>query len=110
IFQTLLLKNIRANSVVCSIPCGMMADLLTLNLPGTVEELRFVGIDLDATVFQLAQDLAKKLGCRVPCSFFQKNAWELEFKNEFDLITTNGLNIYEEDDSRVVALYRGLHQ
>lgn len=110
IFQTLLLKNIHTNSVVCSLPCGMMADLLGLKLPGSVGELRFVGIDLDATVFQLAQGLAKELGCTVPCTFFQKNAWELEFKNEFDLITTNGLNIYEKDDSRVVALYRGLYQ
>ncbi len=110
IFQNLLIKNIRANSVVCSIPCGMMADLLTLKLPDTIKELRFVGIDLDETVFQLAKDLAKELGCTVPCKFFQQNAWDLEFKNEFDLITTNGLNIYEKDDSRVVALYRGLYQ
>lgn len=110
IFQNLLLKNIHANSVVCSIPCGMMADLLSLKLPGHIGTLRFVGIDLDATVFQLARDLAKELGCTVPCTFFKKNAWELEFKDEFDVITTNGLNIYEKEDSRVVSLYRGLYR
>lgn len=110
IFQNLLQKHIKTNSVVCSVPCGMMADLLSLKLPGEVHEIRFVGIDLDATVFKLSQDLAKELGCKVPCTFFQRNAWEMEFKNEFDIITTNGLNIYEKNDSRVVALYRGLHQ
>lgn len=109
IFQSLLLKNSHATAVICSIPCGMMADLLSLKFPDSVGELRFIGIDLDATVFPLAQDLAKQLRCTVPCSFFQKNAWELEFENEFDLITTNGLNIYEKDDSRVVALYRKLY-
>jgi len=109
IFQSLLLENIHAKSVVCSIPCGMMADLLTLKLPNKIGELQFVGIDLDATVFQLAEGLAEELNCTVPCIFLQKNAWELEFKNEFDLITTNGLNIYEKEDSRVVELYRVLY-
>lgn len=108
IFQTLLLKYIQSHFSVCSIPCGMMADLLTLKLPKNLTDLQFVGIDLDAHVFQLAKGLAKNLNCTVPCVFFQKDAWQLDFKNEFDLITTNGLNIYEKDDSRVVALYREL--
>ncbi|MDR3491732.1 MAG: hypothetical protein P4M12_06775, partial [Gammaproteobacteria bacterium] len=47
IFQPLLTKHMTSNSVVCSIPCGMMADLLTLQLPENIKEIRFVGIDLD---------------------------------------------------------------
>jgi SAM-dependent methyltransferase len=86
----------------------MMADLLTLNIPGKINEVRFVGIDLDATVFDLAKALAKQLKVRASCEFFQQDAWDLNVKEKFDLITTNGLNIYEKDDSRVVALYRGM--
>lgn len=109
IFQTLLTKHIQANSVVCSLPCGMMADLLTLKLPEQMNEVRFVGIDIDSTVFDLAKDLAKQLQVGSRCDFFNKNAWDLDIENEFDVITTNGLNIYEKDDNRVIALYRGMH-
>jgi SAM-dependent methyltransferase len=108
IFQELLIKNIKSNSVVCSIPCGMMADLLTLELPENVKEVRFVGIDLDETVIGLAKELKQQ--CKSPhqCDFFQQDAWNLEFKDKFDIITSNGLNIYEKEDSRVVALYRAM--
>lgn len=108
IFQSLLTRYIQSHSVVCSLPCGMMADLLTLELPGEVGEVRFVGIDLDATVFDLAKALAEQLKVRASCEFFQQDAWNLEATEKFDLITTNGLNIYENDDSKVVALYRGM--
>jgi len=110
IFQSLLMKHIQSNSVVCSLPCGMMADLLTLNLPETISEVRFVGIDLDSTVFDLAKALAKQLSVRTHCEFFKKDAWNLNTENEFDVITSNGLNIYESDDSKVVALYKGMYR
>lgn len=108
IFQTLLAKHIKSKSAVCSIPCGTMADLLTLKLEDSVSEIRFVGIDLDTTAFELAKDLAKQMKVGSHCEFFKKDAWNLGIENEFDVITSNGLNIYEKDDSRVVALYRGL--
>lgn len=110
IFQQLLIDAIQSHSVVCSVPCGMMADLLTLELPEKVQEVRFVGIDFDGMVFQLAQDLAKQVKCGHQCDFFKKDAWALGVSNQYDVVTTNGLNIYEKDDDRVVALYKGLHE
>lgn len=110
IFQSLLTQHIQSHSVVCSLPCGMMADLLTLNLPEHVSEIRLVGIDLDAAVFDLAKALAKQLNVRNKYEFFKKDAWDLNIEKEFDIITSNGLNIYEKDDSKVVALYRGMYR
>ncbi len=110
IFQSLLMKHIQSNSVVCSLPCGMMADLLTLNLSGEIAEVRFVGIDLDKAVFDLAKGLAAQLNVRTHCEFFQKDAWDLGIENEFDVIASNGLNIYEKDDSKVVTFYKGMYR
>jgi len=106
IFQTLLEKQIKSNNIVCSIPCGMMADLLNLDVPADVKDIHFVGIDLDETAFQLAKDLAQATQQRASCAFFKKDAWNLGIHNEYDIITPNGLNIYEPNDSRVVALYQ----
>lgn len=111
IFQTLLSDSIQSNSVVCSVPCGMMADLLTLKLPKEVEEVRFVGIDLDGAVFDLAKALAQQFNVRNHFEFFKRDAWKIgeEFKEKFNVITSNGLNIYESDNSKVVALYQGMY-
>lgn len=110
IFQSLLQKNIQSNTVTCSVPCGVMADLLTLDLPETVENVRFIGIDLDQASLDLAQDMATSKGKKQSCQFFRENAWDLASNHpaEFDLITTNGLNIYEADDDKVIDLYKAL--
>lgn len=110
IFQSLLQKNIQSNTVTCSIPCGVMADLLTLDLPETVNNVRFVGIDLDQISLDLAQEMAKTKGKNQFCRFFRENAWDLAANHpaEFDVITTNGLNIYEADDDKVTDLYSTL--
>lgn len=111
IFQSLLQKNIQSNTVICSVPCGVMADLLTLKLPETIENVRYIGIDLDQASLDLAQDMAKSKGKSQSCLFFKENAWELASNHlaEFDLITTNGLNIYEADDNKVTDLYRAFY-
>ena len=35
-----------------------------------------------------------------------RDAWNLRITNEYDLITSNGLNIYEPDDGKVIDLYK----
>jgi hypothetical protein len=37
------------------------------------------------------------------------DAWSLPFKNELDLISSNGLTFYVADDDRVVDLFKGFH-
>lgn len=108
IFQMLLSKYIKSKSAICSLPCGMMADLLTLDVAQEINEVCFVGIDLDADIFDLAKDLAKELKVRAKYDFVCKDAWNLNIYNEFDVLTSNGLNLYESDDTRVVSLYRSM--
>lgn len=111
IFQSLLQKNIQSNTIICSVPCGVMADLLTLDLPKTVNNVRFIGIDLDQTSLDLAQSMAKTKDKNHLCQFFKENAWDLTLNHpkEFDVITTNGLNIYEANDNKVIDLYKAFY-
>lgn len=97
----------RFQNGVCfaSLPCGLMSDLLSLDTHGA-DDFKFVGIDLDGTAIEQAKAIALVKGLHHSCAFYQMNAWDLDFHNEFDLLTSNGLNIYEEDDERVVDLYK----
>ncbi len=88
-----------------SIPCGVMADLLDLDY-SHITNFTLHGIDLDEESIEHATALAKEKGLLEQCRFSCQDAWDLKDTNRFDLITSNGLNIYEPDDEKVIELYR----
>ena len=107
IFQDLLLQNIQSNQLVCSVPCGVMADLSTLQISPQITNLKFVGVDVDDKVFQLAKQVLSEqtVSSEIEYEFHQKDAWQLGFEKQFDIIVSNGLNVYEKNDLKVVDLY-----
>lgn len=108
IFQEEIQKRIYSGMKLASIPCGLMDDLLLLNLEG-FSDISFDGIDLDEASLVLAQENAQKQGIESNCLFLKRNAWELEVDSKYDLITSSGLNVYEKDDAKVTELYRNFY-
>lgn len=104
-FQKLLAENIQDNMIATSIPCGVMDDLLTLNL-SKLSNIKLVGIDLDKDAIQGAKQTAKKYHLEKQTSFIQSDAWQINQNKQFDIITSNGLNFYESNDKKVVELYK----
>ena len=99
------LHEVNNDAVLASIPCGMMGELLYLNFED-IKSIRLVGIDYDTNAFEDAANLAEKQKLSQFVEFHKKDAWNLNLKNEFDLISSNGLNIYEPDNKKVSALYK----
>ena len=108
IFQTELQQALKENTQMASIPCGLMDDLLGLDYTHH-QNVKLVGIDLDPESLNLAKQNAG-LHQHKNVAFVQKNAWDLESSEQFDLITSNGLNIYEPDDKKIVDLYKEFHK
>lgn len=118
IFKTQLQKYLNQGNIkkCASVPCGLMDDLLTLDV-SNVSNFNFTGVDLDTNSLRLARESAKSKGLEKKCEFIHSSAWKLsstlsldeEEKGEdkkFDMLTSNGLNIYESNDDKVVDLYR----
>lgn len=105
IFRRVIQAEVKSGRVLASIPCGVMGDLLTLDYSG-IENIHLVGIDLDPESLGSANGLAGERGLAATVDFLQKDAWDLGIRDEFDLIASSGLNIYEPDDERVTELYR----
>ncbi|KTD20908.1 Exported protein [Legionella lansingensis] len=101
-------KAVHNGAKLASIPCGLMGELLYLNFKN-IDQIELVGLDYDPQTLEDAQDLAKKQRVSQFATFIQKDAWHINLHNEFDLISSNGLNIYEPDKDRVVNLYRQFH-
>lgn len=103
IFQRIIQSRLKSGMTLLSIPCGTMDDLISLDKT-SVSNVQLVGIDLDPESIALAKLNALKVGYS-NVRFIQRNAWELDTYEAYDLITSNGLNIYEVDDTKVIALY-----
>lgn len=108
IFQRVLQKHLKDNIAIASVPCGMMDDLLSLNY-SNIRNSRLVGIDLDRKSLDLAQENSNNLKMK-NAKFIQSDAWKITNHKEFDIITSNGLNIYEPDDKKVIALYKKFYE
>lgn len=109
IFKTEIQKRVSEECNFASIPSGVMADLLDLDY-SKVSHFTLYGIDLDSDSIDLAFALAKEKGVSAHCKFSCKDAWNLEVKEQFHLITSNGLTIYEADDEKVVELYHQFYR
>lgn len=108
IFQRVLQSHLKDNMTLASIPCGLMDDLLTLNYAHK-KNVRLIGIDLDKHSLELAQKQSETLKID-NVEFRQSDAWEIKSTEEFDIITSNGLNIYEPNDEKVTALYKQFYK
>src|SRR5579872_676663 len=104
-FKKELQKRVVHGGSFASIPCGLMADLLDLDY-SLATNFTLTGIDLDQESLDQAKQCAAKKNLSDHCCFTAQDAWDLPYENTFDLIESNGLNFYVQDDAKVVALYR----
>jgi hypothetical protein len=109
VFRQIMQKNLRLNMRLASIPCGLMDDLLGLDY-SLVQNVEVDGYDLDPESLDLATKNAQKYKTGSAVSFHNKDAWHLDAKETYDIITSNGLNFYEADDQKVERLYKEFYQ
>jgi SAM-dependent methyltransferase len=102
-------KAVKNHAVLASIPCGVMAELSPLNY-SAVTQLELVGVDLDTQALEQSKYALEERGLLKWGSFIQEDLWQLDLENAFDLISCNGLTIYENSDERVLALYKILYR
>lgn len=102
-------KAVKSGAKLASIPCGMLGELLYLDYKG-ITDIKLFGLDYDSATLNDAKMLALKLGLTNKINLIKTDAWQLNFINEFNLISSNGLNIYEPDDKKIVNLYKKFYQ
>ena len=105
IFQDQLKSYVKSEMTVASVPCGLMDVSLSLDF-SHLENVKLVGIDLDKDTLNLANKNAEKNNKTSITSFLRQDAWNLEIDEKYDILISNGLNIYEHDDQKVVELYK----
>ncbi len=97
-------KMVFDGAKLACVPCGLMGELLYLNYEG-IERIDLIGIDYDQDSLFHAKKQAKKKNLSPFVHLHQTNAWDIESEETYDLISSNGLTIYEPDDKKVMDLY-----
>lgn len=105
IFRREIQSRLQDEVTLASIPCGLSNMLLELDF-SQIPHFSIYGIDIDQESLIHSQKIAVKLGIAACCQFIQRDAWDLDFEDEFDIVTSNGLSIYEPDNQKIVELYR----
>ncbi len=105
--QSCLQPDLRDGIALLSVPCGVMADLLTLDYAG-LSNFQLVGIDLDPDSLALAKNLARERNLSDNTSFFLEDAWNISLTRKFDKVVCLGLIPYVRDE-RKVLLFKALN-
>lgn len=101
-------EKVAERATLCSVPCGMMGELLFLDF-SDIEKINLVGIDQDAACFAGATTLLELQRLPFSPSFQCKDAYALQSEDKFDLISSNGLNIYQSNQSKNQLLYNSFY-
>ncbi len=108
IFLHLNQQQVKNGAKLASIPSGLGGELFYLDLSKN-SALELYLIDLDDLSLDGARLLANEKNVRHKVHYLQENAWEIQYRNEFDLISSNGITIYEPDDNRVIELFQNFY-
>lgn len=122
-FTRLLADYVLPGASALSVPCGVMDDLLAT--PCAADAGLLVGADLDPASLGLAAENAEERNLSDKVVLVEADAWNLKQPTSvrgndaafaelcatgFDVVTSNGLNIYVPDDDEVVDLYRSFRE
>ena len=102
-------KCVCENASLACIPSGLMGELRYLDFQN-IRNIRLVGVDLDKDALSQALQLAKRQKLQTFVELKNENAWHLSARAEFDLISSNGLSIYEACNNRLLRLYKAFYQ
>ena len=102
--QAVLQQKMRNNMVLASVPCGVMDDLLELDVSGQ-HNVRLVGIDVDPESLRLAKKNAQDKGMTHHVELIEADAWNMGISDGFDILMSHGLAGYQPDQKQVVELY-----
>lgn len=112
IFQNVNQRSVKNGACLATIPCGLSREVLNLNYEN-ITVIKLHSIDIDQESLILSQSKAND-----KLSKYNKNgnpsiefttelcdAWDLKHKESFDLVSSNGLIIYEQNDQKVLQLF-----
>lgn len=109
IFIKLAQSKIKNNNRVLSMPCGLSSELLHLDY-SNINNIELIGIDIDPESLELSKQRAIELDLNKYCTWLECDAWQFPIDKPCDLILSNGLTMYVNDDELVKNLYSRFYQ
>ncbi len=100
-------SKVKEAASLCCVPAGLSGEILNLDYSG-ITDIKLTSIDLDPESLRLSRVKAEEKKLDHYFETILENAWKMDQRNAFDLISCNGLTIYEPSDHKTLDLYRKL--
>ncbi len=116
IFQKINQQSVKNGACIATIPSGLSREVLHLNY-SNITKIDILSVDIDPKSLILSQSRANdilskynKNGANISFTTELCDAWCLNHKEDFDLISSNGLTIYEQSDQKVFKLFTKFYE
>jgi Methyltransferase domain. len=102
-------QHVKNGATLACIPCGSMKELLQLDYTD-IDTIRLIGIDPDFDKIKYAQALSESRQLCRYTNLILADASELDFCNEFDLISCSTLDLIGTQQDKILTIYRLFYQ
>ncbi|AUR52312.1 class I SAM-dependent methyltransferase [Aquella oligotrophica] len=102
-------KAVADNAVLAAIPSGVMSELLDLDF-SCVKNCNIFAVDLDKNAHLDSKNKYPSLFESLSIQQKVEDALLLDYQEQFDLISSNGLTIYIEDDELVKQIFHNFYR
>ncbi|MBN9565854.1 MAG: methyltransferase domain-containing protein [Alphaproteobacteria bacterium] len=102
-------KRLKEGITLASIPCGLMSGIFEAQKRKGMD-ISKVGIDLDEEVMEVTRQNSQSIIPTNKLNFIKRDAWDLDINDQYDILISNGLNIYERDHDKVKHLYSNFYK
>ncbi|MCY4177925.1 MAG: class I SAM-dependent methyltransferase [Endozoicomonadaceae bacterium] len=89
---------------ILSAPAGLLPEFRTQDY--THKDITITALDIDATLEQLLKQYLKGTALEKKYQFCLQDVFHFSTHNQYDLVVSNGLNIYISDHQKVQQLYQ----
>ncbi len=109
IFQIEIQKRcVGENKIFVSTPCGTLHELLFID-SSQLNNFELIGVDLDVDSIQKSQQAAIHHPLKNHIKLVQDDSWNFTLRSPCDLLISNGLNIYVQEDDKLLELYQNFY-
>lgn len=109
LFLQKIQTKIKNGAKLLSIPSGLMEDLAYLDYKH-IDNIHLIAWDNEQSTLDQAKGICQTRGLAQWLDCVCADPWSIDRVNEFDVITSHGLTIYEINNEWVSDFYRKIHQ
>ena len=109
-FKQAIKRHTKNGSKVLAAPSGLLPEFMQFNECAEINNIDITAYDIDSNTQALLKSRLCETNLEPQVQYVCQNIFELMDSNQYNLVVSNGLNIYIKDQAQVRSLYQIFYQ